>query len=120
MQNNSYSSTMLNNNETKELLDKMKMEQNQTLPALNIKKSLFETSSKSQASLISTDIKVNMKYVSLKTALDSLEPIHEFNEKTKDDKFKNEDLFKKNKYKDRILETDPNNLEDKSLDEIIL
>lgn len=94
----------------------MNKEANLTLPAINQnKKNIFEASNRSFQDTVSLEpIKFNTKYGSIKSALDSLEPIHEFEEKQDEyDKVKNEDLFR-----NRRLNTIETDRVDNSLDEI--
>ncbi len=106
---------MMSLDTSKEGLDKNQQENKSmtTLPSLNRRKSKTENKEKNA---LPSDKVIMSKYGNLKTALDALEPIHEFDEKNIDkDVIINEDLFRTRKY--APVETEPD-LDIHSLDKI--
>jgi len=103
--------------ETKEGFEKTR--DNNSLPLLNSKKNLDHSmkSNLHNSQFHTNDsIKVNAKYGSLKSALDSLDLIPEYEEKD-DDKINNNDLFK-DKKKINLDEIEENEKIEQSLEEI--
>ena len=119
MQNNSYSASLLIF-ESKEVNDELANQKNMTLPNLNStgKRIGLENASKFHPNLLNpsvTTMKMNTKYGNIKTAMDALEQIQEFEEKANEGTIQHEDIFKKKKY--HTTETDPGS-SISSLDEI--
>ncbi len=94
-----YNTSSLNLDQTQEVFEKLR-DTNKNLPLINTKKNFDQTGKSMHQSMQLDPIKVNTKYGNLKSALDALELIPEYEEQNQNEKVNNEDLFKDRKRHD--------------------
>lgn len=97
--------------QTQEVFEKLR-DTNKNLPMINTKKTNFDQTGKNSLiqSMQMDSIKVNTKYGTIKSALDALELIPEYEERD-GDKVNQEDLFKERKKSDQVKEEEKQKVE---------
>ena len=101
--------------QTQEVFEKLR-DTNKNLPQINTKKQFDQTGKSLHQSMQIDSIKVNTKYGSLKSALDALELIPEYEEQNQE-KIVNSDLFKERRKSDQGKDEEKEKIE-ASLEEI--